>query len=73
MLAKGLVITINSDDPSYFGGYINENYEAVQKTFGLGVETLAGLAKNSFNSAFINDDMKIKLCSEIDEYIKNFE
>ncbi len=73
MLAKGLVITINSDDPSYFGGYINENYEAVQKTFGLGVETLAGLAKNSFNSAFINDEMKIRLCSEIDEYINNFE
>lgn len=73
MLAKGLVITINSDDPSYFGGYINENYEAVQKTFGLGVETLAGLAKNSFNSAFINDEMKIRLCCEIDEYVNNFE
>ena len=73
MLAKGLVITINSDDPSYCGGYINENYEAVQKTFGLGVETLTGLAKNSFNSAFINDEMKIRLCSEIDEYINNFE
>jgi adenosine deaminase len=73
MLSKGLLVTINSDDPSYFGGYINENYEALQKAFGLGIETLAILAKNSFNSAFINDDIKIKLCSEIDEYIKNVE
>ena len=58
MLEKGLVVTINSDDPSYFGGYINENYEAVQESFGLGMETLAGLAKNSFNSAFIDEDKK---------------
>jgi len=73
MLSKGLVVTINSDDPSYFGGYINENFETVQKAFGLSIETLAGLAKNSFNSAFINDQMKLRLCSDIDVYINDFK
>ncbi len=69
MLEKRLVVTINSDDPSYFGGDINENYEAVQESFGLGTETLAGLAKNSFNSAFIDEDKKVELCREVDEYL----
>jgi len=73
MLKKELVVTINSDDPSYFGGYINENYIAVQESFDLEMETLAGLAKNSFNSAFIDNDLKARLCGEVDEYLSNFK
>ncbi len=68
MLDKGLVVTINSDDPSYFGGYINENYEAVQESFGFGPEILSELAKNSFKSAFIESEKKLRLCREVDEY-----
>lgn len=72
MLAKGLMVTINSDDPSYFGGYVNENYKAVQMSFGLGTEVLAELAKNSFNAAFMDDDRKMELCREVDEYLEKF-
>ena len=69
MMEKGLVVTINSDDPSYFGGYINENYEAVRKAFGMDNKAMAEFAKNSFNSAFIDGGLKQKLCGEIDEYV----
>ena len=72
MLAKGLLVTINSDDPSYFGGYVNENYEAVQKSFGLEVAVLAELAKNSFKAAFIDEDKKLELCREVEEYLEKF-
>jgi len=72
LLDKGLLVTINSDDPSYFGGYINENYEAVQKSFNLGSNTLARLAKNSFNASFLSDDEKKKLCIKVDHYYNSF-
>ncbi|MNC90761.1 Adenine deaminase [compost metagenome] len=52
MLARGLKVTINSDDPAYFGGYINENYIAVTEALGLTKEELEQLAKNSFDASF---------------------
>jgi adenine deaminase len=52
MLDQGLVITLNSDDPAYFGGYLNENYRAVQLALGLGREEIAGIARNGFAAAF---------------------
>ncbi len=48
MLARGLKVTINSDDPAYFGGYVNENYEALDLTR----EEYEKLAKNSFDASF---------------------
>jgi len=72
MLDKGLMVTINSDDPAYFGGYINENYEAVQKSFDLGSDALVRLAKNSFNASLLSDDEKKKLCMEVDLYCNSF-
>jgi adenine deaminase len=50
MLARGLKVTINSDDPAYFGGYINENYIAVAEALGLTEAELEQIAKNSFSS-----------------------
>jgi adenosine deaminase len=52
MLARGLKVTINSDDPAYFGGYINENYIAVAEALDLTKEELEQLAKNSFDASF---------------------
>jgi len=52
MLARGLKVTINSDDPAYFGGYINENYLAVAEALGLTEEELEQIAKNSFEASF---------------------
>lgn len=58
MLNKGLLVTVNSDDPAYFGGYINENYIAVQKALGLNAHQIFELARNSFKASFLNEHEK---------------
>lgn len=52
MLARGLKVTINSDDPAYFGGYVQENYVAVAEALALSRDELEQLAKNSFDASF---------------------
>ncbi len=69
MLKLGLKAMINSDDPAYFGGYLNENYEAVSGILGDDKETLALLARNSFESAFISQDSKDSFVAEVDAYL----
>ncbi len=53
LLDRGLKVTINSDDPAYFGGYIAENYRAAQRALGLGRDDIARLARNSFEASFL--------------------
>jgi adenosine deaminase len=53
MLDRGLKVTINSDDPAYFGGYVNENYLAAAEALGLGKEELATIAQNGFDSKLV--------------------
>lgn len=69
MLEHGLKVMINSDDPAYFGGYLNQNYEAISSIVNNDKETLALLAKNSFTSAFISEKEKDKLIAEVDQYV----
>lgn len=71
MLKAGLKVTINSDDPAYFGGYLNENYEAISPIINDDKNTLALLAKNSFDSAFISASEKSRLIVEVDQYLNN--
>jgi adenosine deaminase len=52
MLEAGLNVTINSDDPAYFGGYVGDNYRAVQQAFNLSAGDLAALAKASIDASF---------------------
>ena len=52
MLSLGLKVTINSDDPAYFGGYVNENYVAAAQALGLTQDELEQLARNSFEASF---------------------
>ncbi len=66
MLDKGLLVTLNSDDPAYFGGYINENYLAVQVALNLSREELAGLARNSFKASFLPDQLKQAMIAKVD-------
>jgi len=54
----GLLVTVNSDDPSYFGGYINANYQAVADALGLSKADIVTLAKNSFAASFLPDNDK---------------
>ena len=53
MLEQGLKATINSDDPAYFGGYVNDNYRAVAAALGLSAAQIVQLAENSFTGSFL--------------------
>lgn len=68
MLARGLMVTVNSDDPAYFGGYLNENYQAVQAALGLSRAALHRLARNSFEASFLPGPAKQALVDEVDRY-----
>lgn len=69
MLDAGLKVTLNSDDPAFFGGYINENYQAVQDSLGIDDETLGRIARNSFDASFIDQWRRAELLAELDAYM----
>jgi adenosine deaminase len=58
MLALGLKASINSDDPAYFGGYINDNFNALVDAVELSREEIIELVNNSFTSSFLDQDAK---------------
>ncbi|MHA7217536.1 adenosine deaminase [Arthrobacter sp. MDT1-48-3] len=68
MLARGLNVSVNSDDPAYFGGYVDDNFSALRQSFGLGVDDLATLAANSFRSAFISGERRAALLAEVEAW-----
>jgi adenosine deaminase len=68
LIAAGVMTTINSDDPAYFGGYVDDNYAAVAAQFGLGVDDLARLAHDSVAASFLPPDRKAALDEEIDTW-----
>ncbi len=68
MLNKGLVATVNSDDPAYFGGYMNENYQAITDALNLSKDDLYQLSLNSFNSAFLDTEEKAGLIGKLDKF-----
>ena len=65
------VVTLNSDDPAYFGGYVNENYQAMQDHLGLCNGMLARIARNSFNASFLEPRRRAALLAELDAYLIN--
>jgi adenosine deaminase len=67
MLAEGLLVSINSDDPAYFGGYVDDNFAAVESRLGLTPAQLALLAENSFTSSFLPEDEKLVRRLEVRE------
>ena len=66
MLDAGLHVTVNSDDPAYFGGYMNQNYEAVADRLALSDAQLVQLARNSFTASFLSEEEIAKHLAEID-------
>ena len=66
---QGLCVTVNSDDPAYFGGYVVENYLALQNAFQLTRNDIAQLAMNSFNAAFISQDKKDIFIDQIKKFM----
>jgi adenosine deaminase len=71
MLDKGLFVTINSDDPAYFGGYLNENYIEIQKALNLSKEDIIQLAGNSFKASFLNEIEKSKMLQKLKNFINS--
>ena len=58
MLKRGLKVMVNSDDPAYFGGYLNKNLTLVQSALNLSIEEIKTLIINSFESSFLDDVKK---------------
>lgn len=68
LLRQGVLVTVNSDDPAYFGGYVNENYEAICDNLDLSKEELKTLASNSFKASFLSDERKKHFINQISQY-----
>ena len=68
MLRQGLHVTLNSDDPAYFGGYVNENYRQLAHAVGLTREQLTLLARNSFEGSFLTSAEKAVFIDEVEAY-----
>jgi len=68
LLDAGLTVTVNSDDPAYFGGYINANFAAAFDALPLGVAHAKQLAINSFAAAFLEPEQRRAFLAEVDEF-----
>ena len=65
LLQQGVHVTVNSDDPSYFGGYMNANFIAIAEALDLSNDELKQLATNSFEASFIDDEDKAQWIAKI--------
>ncbi|TMD66635.1 MAG: adenosine deaminase [Chloroflexi bacterium] len=68
LLDRGLLVTVNSDDPAYFGGYVGDNFAASTTALGLSREQLLALARNSFAASFLPDNQKRAYLAEVDNF-----
>ncbi|MBN2847060.1 MAG: adenosine deaminase [Coriobacteriia bacterium] len=68
LMDAGIVVTVNSDDPAYFGGYLTENYVAAAEALGLTRHDLVTLAEASFAAAFLDDAAKTDHIAEVRAY-----
>ena len=71
LLDYGLNVSVNSDDPAYFKGYLNQNFINLWENLDLGKEDIIKLVKNSFNSSFISDDLKKEYIKKVEQIINN--
>lgn len=65
LLHQGLIVTVNSDDPPFFGGYVNDNYRAVAAALDLTAEDVVALARNSIHASFADNQTKARMLGEI--------
>jgi adenine deaminase len=68
MLRRGLLVTINSDDPAYFGGYIGDNYVGTAQALGLTRDEMLRVARNSFSASFLPDAEKRRHLDAVGAY-----
>ncbi len=72
MLKLGLCVTVNSDDPAYFGGYIEENFQALHEALGIDSQDIYTLSRNAFEASFLDPAEKKKYLDELDEFVSGF-
>jgi len=70
-LQAGLLATINSDDPAYFGGYLSENFLAVQQALDLSLEEIRQLGRNAYLGSFMDEDQKAAALANFDTFAAN--
>ncbi|MCJ7726536.1 MAG: adenosine deaminase [Acidimicrobiia bacterium] len=68
LLDRGIRVTINSDDPAYFGGYLTDNYLAIQEALDLSRDDLIALARNGIEATFLDPAAKAALLAELEAY-----
>jgi adenosine deaminase len=72
MLEAGIVATVNSDDPAYFGGYINQNFCQTFASLGLTAQQAYQLARNSFEASFVDATAKAAYLERLDTCFETF-
>jgi adenosine deaminase len=70
LLDLGLCVTVNSDDPAYFAGYIEENFDAVREALGLTRDDIVRLARNGVQGSFLSRAEKQRLSAELEAYLR---
>ncbi len=70
MLDAGLNVCVNSDDPAYFGGHVDDNFAGLKAVFGFGTDVLETLAGNSIRSSFITAERRDVLLAELDAWVR---
>jgi adenosine deaminase len=69
MMDKGVLVTVNSDDPAYFGGYVNQNYLAVSAALRLGRDEIAMIVRNGITASLMPAAEKDKVLADIDRVL----
>lgn len=69
LLELGLRVTVNSDDPAYFGGYIADNFQALHKALGLDSQDVYTLSRNAFMASFLDPADRRRYLAELDEFV----
>jgi adenosine deaminase len=72
MMDKGLVVTVNSDDPAYFGGYVNENYRAVSEALTLGHDEIAAIVRNGIRASLMTPAEKDRVLADVDRVVADY-
>ncbi len=70
LLDAGICVTVNSDDPTYFGGFLNENFDSVAQHLGMSVAQASQLARNSFTASFLPAAQQQQMLLRLDEYLR---
>jgi adenosine deaminase len=70
LLRQGVAVTINSDDPAYFGGYMTDNFLAVSQAHPMSNDEIAQFTLNAIEASFIDDEMKANYRSLVEQYVE---